>query len=118
MSDIFDETPKTPPNPEPDRRLEEKLRTIRLNGAGLETRGVVGRRLILIADEVGPGAYALDQISTLHPAQSAIVCLTYFRGFANQVSEEFQRREILKQYDEIMKIMTGKKEEKKEEPPK
>lgn len=100
-----------------DFNLENKLKNFKLKEGGLETIGPVGKRLILIVDEIEPGKYAMDTLSNLHPAQSAIVCLTAFRKFAAEVSDEFARMEIVKQQDEIFRIVSGKPEEKKQEPP-
>ena len=66
-------------------------------------------RLILIADEVGPGAFAIDFQSTMHPAKSAMVALNLFKMASAAVEDEMQRREILNQFEEISGIVTGRK---------
>lgn len=66
-------------------------------------------RLILIADEIGPGAYALDIASTLHAAKVAVIGLTLFRQASACVDDDQQRREILDKFRDIAEIVTGAK---------
>lgn len=73
----------------------------------MHAKNVLGRAIVII-DEVGPGAYADDISSDLHPAKMAIIFLRLFKRYAAQVDDEMQRQEIHKQFDFIAGITTGK----------
>jgi len=65
-------------------------------------------RLILVADEVGPGAFALDMSTTLHPSKIAMIALHLLKQTSAAVDDELQRKEILNGFDEIAGIVTGR----------
>lgn len=66
-------------------------------------------RLILIADEIGDGAFAVDlSAAGMHPAKVAMIALNLFKSASAAVADEMERREILNQFNEIANIVTGK----------
>ena len=65
-------------------------------------------RLILVADEIGGGAFALDMSTTLHPSKIAMIALHLLKNCTAAVDDELQRKEILDGFDEVAGIVTGR----------